>query len=69
RGAGGLRMGACQFPGAQVGPRLAVPPGPKLNKPLLVTVCIAFTVKLLSDPTNPLRLWSLAMAFDYLPGN
>ncbi|SCW56682.1 hypothetical protein SAMN02927900_02733 [Rhizobium mongolense subsp. loessense] len=65
----GLMMGLCQFLGAQVGSRLAMRTGAKLIKPLLVTVCIAFTIKLLSDPTNPLRLWSLAMAFDYLPGN
>ncbi len=65
----GLMMGVCQFLGAQVGSRLAMRTGAKLIKPLLVTVCIAFTVKLLSDPTNPLRLWSLAMASDYLPGN
>ncbi|APO75171.1 TauE/SafE family permease protein [Rhizobium etli 8C-3] len=65
----GLMMGVCQFFGAQVGSRLAMRTGAKLIKPLLVAVCIAFTIKLLSDPTNPLRLWSLGMASDYLPGN
>ncbi|PKA42561.1 hypothetical protein CWR43_17090 [Rhizobium sullae] len=65
----GLMMGVCQFLGAQVGSRLAMRTGARLIKPLLVTVCIAFTIKLLSDPTNPLRLWSLAMAVDYLPGH
>lgn len=53
----GLMMGVCQFLGAQVGSRLAMRIGAKLIKPLLVIVCIAFTIKLLSDPANPLRVW------------
>jgi hypothetical protein len=31
--------------------------GVKLIKPLLVVVCIAFTIKLLADPANPIRVW------------
>jgi uncharacterized membrane protein YfcA len=53
----GLLMGVCQFLGAQLGSRLAMRIGAKLIKPLLVIVCIAFAVKLLSDPVNPLRVW------------
>ncbi|MGR9143040.1 TSUP family transporter [Rhizobium leguminosarum] len=53
----GLLMGVCQFLGAQLGSRLAIRIGAKLIKPLLVIVCVALAVKLLADPTNPLRLW------------
>jgi hypothetical protein len=31
--------------------------GAKLIKPLLVVVCIAFAIKLIADPANPLRVW------------
>lgn len=53
----GLLMGLCQFLGAQVGSRLAMRIGARLIKPLLVVVCIAFAVKLIADPANPLRVW------------
>lgn len=53
----GLMMGVCQFLGAQLGSRLAMRTGARLIKPLLVIVCIAFTIKLLADPTNPIRVW------------
>ncbi|MBX4941974.1 TSUP family transporter [Rhizobium binae] len=53
----GLLMGICQFLGAQLGSRLAMRIGAKLIKPLLVIVCVALAVKLLADPTNPLRVW------------
>lgn len=53
----GLMMGVCQFLGAQVGSRLAMRTGAKLIKPLLVVVCIAFAIKLIADPANPLRVW------------
>ncbi|MBB4440492.1 putative membrane protein YfcA [Rhizobium esperanzae] len=49
--------GACQFFGAQLGSRMAMRTGAKLIKPLLVIVCVALAVKLLADPTNPLRPW------------
>ncbi|THF59772.1 TSUP family transporter [Ollibium composti] len=52
----GLMMGACQFLGARVGALLAVRIGARLIKPLLVLVCLALAAKLLSDPTNPLRM-------------
>ncbi|HTO33422.1 MAG TPA: TSUP family transporter [Pararhizobium sp.] len=53
----GLLMGAGQFAGAQVGSRFAMKNGAKIIKPLLVVTCIALAIKLLSDPTHPLRLW------------
>ena len=53
----GLIMGVCQFLGAQLGSRLAMRTGARLIKPLLVVVCIAFTIKLLADPANPIRVW------------
>ncbi|MDH6203136.1 hypothetical protein M2310_003817 [Rhizobium leguminosarum] len=52
-----LLRGACQFFGAQLGSRMAMRTGAKLIKPLLVIVCVALAVKLLADPTNPLRPW------------
>jgi len=53
----GLTMGLGQFLGAQAGSRLAMRIGARLIKPLLVIVCIAFAIKLLADPTNPVRSW------------
>ncbi len=53
----GLMMGVCQFLGAQLGSRLAMRTGARLIKPLLVIVCVAFTIKLLADPANPIRVW------------
>ena len=53
----GLMMGVCQFLGAQLGSRLAMRTGARLIKPLLVIVCVAFTIKLLADPANPIRIW------------
>ncbi|RJG44798.1 TSUP family transporter [Mesorhizobium sp. DCY119] len=51
----GLMMGVAQFLGARVGASLAIKSGAKLIKPLLVLTCIALAIKLLADPTNPLR--------------
>jgi uncharacterized protein len=51
----GLMMGVAQFIGAQIGSRLAMKHGAKIIRPLLVVVCCAMAVKLLLDPTNPLR--------------
>ncbi|QPC88067.1 TSUP family transporter [Mesorhizobium sp. NBSH29] len=51
----GLMMGVCQFIGARVGAGLAMKSGAKLIKPLLVIVCVALAIKLLSDPAHPLR--------------
>jgi len=53
----GLVMGVGQFLGAQAGSRLAMKSGAKIIRPLLVTACIALAIKLLADPSNPLRIW------------
>ena len=53
----GLLMGFGQFLGAQAGSRLAMRSGARIIKPLLVTVCLAFAIKLVSDPANPVRIW------------
>lgn len=53
----GLAMGAAQFAGAQLGSRLAMKGGARLIKPVLVVVCLALAVKLVSDPAHPLRVW------------
>jgi len=53
----GLLMGVGQFLGAQAGSRVAMRSGAKIIKPLLVCVCVAFAIKLISDPTNPVRVW------------
>ena len=51
----GLTMGVAQFAGAQLGSHLAMKQGAKIIRPLLVLVCCAMAVKLLLDPSNPLR--------------
>lgn len=51
----GLTMAVGAFLGAQIGSRLAIRFGPKLIRPLLVTISCAMAIKLLADPTNPLR--------------
>lgn len=51
----GLLMGIAQFLGARLGATLAMRIGSRLIKPLLVLACVALTIKLLLDPTNPLR--------------
>ena len=53
----GLAMGVGQFFGAQAGSRLAMAKGARVIRPLLVITCIGMTLKLLSDPANPLRVW------------
>jgi uncharacterized membrane protein YfcA len=52
----GLLMGAAQFLGARTGALLAIRNGANLIKPLLVLMCLALAIKLLSDPANPLRI-------------
>ena len=52
----GLLMGAASFAGARVGAALAIRVGARLIKPLLVIVCVALAIRLLADPTHPLRL-------------
>ncbi|MFZ2102462.1 MAG: TSUP family transporter [Oricola sp.] len=53
----GLVMGVAQFAGAQLGSRLAMRGGARIIKPVLVVVCVALAVKLVSDPSHPLRVW------------
>lgn len=53
----GLVMGLGQFLGAQAGSRLAMRSGARIIRPLLVIACIGLAIRLLSDPTNPLRIW------------
>jgi uncharacterized membrane protein YfcA len=51
----GMAMAAGAFAGAQIGSRLALRFGAALIRPLLVVVCCALAVRLLSDPGNPVR--------------
>jgi uncharacterized protein len=51
----GLIMGVSQIIGAQLGSHFAMKQGAKIIRPLLVVVCCAMAVKLLLDPSNPLR--------------
>ena len=53
----GLLMGVGQFLGAQTGSRFAMRQGARIIKPLLVVTCVALAIKLLADPTNPIRMW------------
>lgn len=53
----GLVMGVGQFIGAQIGSGLAMRNGAKLIKPLLVISCLALAIKLMADPSHPVRLW------------
>ncbi|WP_246752758.1 TSUP family transporter [Sinorhizobium sp. BG8] len=53
----GLVMGAGQFLGAQVGSRVAMRIGAKVIKPLLVVTSMALAVRLMADPSHPLRIW------------
>jgi uncharacterized protein len=50
----GLVMGVAQFFGARLGAALAMKKGAAIIKPLLITVCIALAIKLLTDDGNPL---------------
>lgn len=51
----GLSMAVANVAGNQLGARLAIRYGGKGLRPLLVVMSFALTVKLLSDPANPLR--------------
>ena len=53
----GLLMGVAQVLGARLGAGLAMKNGARLIKPLLVAVCMALALKLLTDPSNPVRIW------------
>lgn len=51
----GMSMGVAQVIGAQLGAHVAMKNGARIIRPLLVLVCCAVAVKLLLDPTNPVR--------------
>jgi len=51
-----VAMALASFIGAQLGARCAVRVGPRLVKPMLIVVCCALAIKLLSAETNPLRV-------------
>lgn len=53
----GLLMGVSQFAGARLGASIAMRVGAKLIKPLLVLTCVALAIRLMLDPTNPLRVY------------
>jgi len=51
-----LAMAVAAFIGAQLGARAAVRVGPRLIKPMLIVVCLALAVKLMSMESSPLRV-------------
>jgi uncharacterized membrane protein YfcA len=51
-----IAMALAAFFGAQLGARAAVRVGPRLIKPMLIVVCCALAIKLLSVESNPLRV-------------
>ena len=53
----GLVMGAGQFLGAQAGSRVAMKSGAKIIKPLLVVTSVALAIRLMADPSHPIRVW------------
>jgi uncharacterized membrane protein YfcA len=52
----GLAMAVASILGGQVGAHAAMRFGGRAVRPVLVTICLALTVKLLADPANPLRV-------------
>lgn len=52
----GIIMALGQVIGAQAGARFAMRNGARIIRPLLVLSCLAMAVRLLADPSNPLRL-------------
>ena len=57
----GLVMAAGAVIGGQIGSRLAIRHGARIIRPLLVTICCIMAIKLLADPTNPLRQAALGL--------
>lgn len=53
----GIAMALANMAGNQIGARLAIRFGGKGVRPLLVVMSFALTVKLLSDPANPIWGW------------
>lgn len=56
-----ISMAVASFLGAQLGAKYAIQIGPKLIKPMLIVVCTALAIKLLSDEDNPLKVIILGM--------
>jgi len=56
-----ISMAIAAFLGAQLGAKYAIKIGPKLIKPMLIVVCTALAIKLLSDENNPLKLMIVEM--------
>jgi uncharacterized protein len=52
----GVVMAGASLAGGQIGAHLALRVGGRAIRPLLVVMSLALTVKLLSDPDNPLRV-------------
>lgn len=53
----GITMGIGQFLGAQVGSRFAMKKGARIIKPLLIFTSLALAVRLMADPSQPIRVW------------
>src|SRR5690606_27455197 len=53
----GLVVGVGQWVGARLGSRFAMRQGARVIRPLLVVVSIALALRLLADPTHPVRQW------------
>ena len=53
----GLWMGAAQVVGATVGAHLVIRRGAGLVRPLIVIVCLAISVRLLTQPGHPFMAW------------
>lgn len=53
----GLAMAVANIAGNQVGARTAMRFGSGMVRPLLVIMSLALTIKLLSDPANPIRVY------------
>lgn len=56
-----ISMAVASFFGAQLGAKYAIQIGPKLIKPMLIVVCTALAIKLLSEEDNPLKVMILGM--------
>lgn len=52
-----LAMAVCAIIGAQLGARCALYFGPRLVKPLLITVCCLMALRLLLDSGHPVGGW------------
>lgn len=53
----GVLMGAAQFAGARLGASLAMRKGARIVKPLLIATCLLLAIRLMMDPSNPVRQW------------